>query len=106
MVSWSTQPIRFEGGYTVALAPQFQGPRPKDRGSVGSALVCRWPPGGMSGALRPPQSPQDSEETSHRKVKQRGREGKSLRTLPGGAGALLATKPTHSPPLFPFWGFP
>ena len=57
----------------------FQGPRPKDRGSVGSTQVCRWPPGGVSGALRPPQSPQDLEETSltslwrpHRKVKQRG----------------------------------
>ena len=64
---------------TVALAPHFQGPRPKDRGSVGSALVCRWPPGGVSGALRPPQNPQDLEETSltslwqpHRKLKQRG----------------------------------
>ena len=79
-MSGSTQPIRFGGGYTVALAPHFQGSRPKDRGSVGSAPVCRWPPGGVSGALRPPQSPQDSGETSltslwqpHRKVKQRGR---------------------------------
>ena len=63
----------------MALAPHFQLPRPKDRGSVGSTQVCRWPPGGVSGALRPPQSPQDLEETSltslwqpHRKVKQRG----------------------------------
>ena len=59
VASTATQPIRLGGGYTVALAPHFQGPRPKDRGSVGSTLVCRWPPGGVSGALRPPQSPQD-----------------------------------------------
>ena len=59
----------------MALAPHFQWPRPKDRGSVGSTQVCRWPPGGVSGVLRP----QDLEETSltslwqpHRKVKQRG----------------------------------
>ena len=70
----ATQPIRLGGGYKVALAPHFQGPRPKDRGSVGSTLVCRWPPGGVSGALRPPQSPQETSLTSlwqpHRKVKQ------------------------------------
>ena len=44
VASTATQPIRLGGGYTVALAPHFQGPRPKDRGSVGSTLVCRWAP--------------------------------------------------------------
>ena len=94
----------------MALAPHFQGPRPKDRGSVGSTEVCRWPPGGVSGALRPPQSPQDSEETSltslwqpHRKVKQRWEKDKSLRTLLGGQVRRWPQNPPH--PLFPFRGF-
>ena len=108
-MSWSTQPIRFGGGYTVALAPHFQGPRPKDRGSVGSALVCRWPPGGVSGALRPPQSPQDSGETSltslwqpHRKVKQRGEKVRI-------SGLFLEGRVrrwTQNPPIPPFVSFP
>ena len=94
----------------MALAPHFQGPRPKDRGSVGSALVCRWPPGGVSGALRPPQSPQDSGETSltslwqpHRKVKQRGSKVRVLGPFLGGRCA--AGHKTHPHPLFPSWSF-
>ena len=96
---------------TVALAPHFQGPRPKDRGSVGSTQVCRWPPGGVSGALRPPQSPQDLEETSltslwqpHRKVKQRGRKARVSGLLLG-TGAPLATKTLPPSPFVSFPGF-
>ena len=109
-MSWSTQPIRFGGGYTVALAPHFQGPRPKDRGSVGSALVCRWPPGGVSGALRPPQSPQDSGETSltslwqpYRKVKQRGRKVRVSGLL---LGKQVRRWPHNPPAPLPFVSFP
>ena len=93
----------------MALAPHFQGPRPKDRGSVGSALVCRWPPGGVSGALRPPQSPQDSGETSltslwqpHRKVKQRGGKVRVSGLLLGGH----VRRWPQNPPTHPFVSFP
>ena len=96
---------------TVALAPLFQGPRPKDRGSVGSTQVCRWPPGGVSGALRPPQSPQDLEETSltslwqpHRKVKQRGSKVRVSGPFLGQV-RRWPQKPSHPHPLFPFRGF-
>ena len=109
VASTATQPTRLEGGYTVALAPHFQGPRPKDRGSVGSTLVCRWPLGGVSGALRPPQSPQDLGETSltslwqpHRKVKQRGRKaGVSGLLLGGRCAAGHKNPPTITLVSFP-----
>ena len=45
----------------------------------------------------PVATPQKS-ETARRK-------GRGLRTPLGGAGAPLATTPTHPHPLFPFWGF-
>ena len=113
MVSSSSQPIRLGGGYTVALAPHFQGPRPKDRRSVGSALVCRWPPGGVSGALRPPQSPQDSGDTSltslwqpHRKVKQRGGKTRVSGLLLGGRCAGGHKNPLTLTPCFLSGVFP
>ena len=97
----------------MALAPHFQGPRPKDRGSVGSAQVCRWPPGGVSGALRPPQSPQDSGETSltslwqpHRKVKQRGCKGRVSGPFLGGRCATSHKTLPPSPLCFLSGVFP
>ena len=112
VASTATEPIRLGGGYTVALAPHFQGPRPKDRGSVGSTQVCRWPPGGVSGALRPPQSPQDSGgdvsdvpvATPQKSETARGKD-KSLRTLLGKQVRRWPQKLSHPHPLFPFRGF-
>ena len=97
---------------TAALAPHFHEPRPKDRGSVGSTQVCRWPPGGVSGraasasksaGLRrdvsdvPVATPQKS-ETAREK-------SKSLRTPLGDRCA--AGHKTHPPsPFVSFPGFP
>ena len=98
---------------TVALAPHFQGPHPKDRGSVDSTPVCRWPPGGVSGALRPPQSPQDLKETSltslwqpHRKVKQRGSKVRVSGLLLGGTCAAGHKNPPTLTPCFLSGVFP